>query len=388
LPPLLLFLALCNLCLGSSVFVLGSIVSDIASGLQVSTAATGQAMTAYALATATLAPIALVLSSAWPKRLALLASLGLVALGGLVCALAPTLAWLYLGRIVMGIGAVFSPIAAGIAVASVSPAMRGRALSMVFIGMSLSYVVGIPLGTWLSAEFGWRFTIGLLAGACAFMASLCWFIVPKNIATPAMSWQGAIGLFKLPGMKRILAITLCYFTAIFCVFSYIGPVLKALYPLSPGGLSLTLTLFGVAGMLGTVSGGWANDKFGSKKTMRFQLSGLFLMMLLLPFTKGHYLPMVSALFMWGVCGFGIMAPQQARLATLDMSRAPLLFSLNGSMVYLGTALGAIVGGLSSDWLGFSALAWPASAFALIGLVLLLAPQSSHARRDTPLPPAR
>ena len=323
MPRILYFLSLCNLAIGSSAFVLGSIITDIASELNVSPAQAGQATTAYALATAILAPIMLVFAAKWPRRWALAIALSLVTLGGVVCAASPSVTWLYFGRVVMGIGAVFTPMAAGIAIASVPVAQRGKALSITFLGMSLSYVVGIPLGAWIAAHEGWRVTLAAFAGGTALMALLCTFMIPAKLETPQAQLQGAGALLKRADVLSVLGVTLLYFSAIFSVFSYIGPVLKNLQTLSPNGLSGTLTIFGISGVLGTLIGGWANDRFGANKTLRVQLLMMFAMMVALPFTKGFYALMVGALFIWGAAGFGMMAPQQARLAALDFSQAPL-----------------------------------------------------------------
>ena len=371
IPKLLYFLSICNLALGSSAFVLGSIVSDVARDLQVSAATAGQAMTAYALATAVLAPPMLVLLARWPRRWALSTSLALVAMGGAVCALSPSITWVYIGRVLMGVGAVFTPMGAGIAVSSVAPELRGRALATAFLGMSLSYVVGIPLGAWIAAHYDWRTAILFFAAFTGLMSILCVFVIPANLKVPTASFSGAIALISRSDVLRILGLTLLYFSAIFSVFSYIGPVLNHLQQLTANELSLTLTLFGVSGVIGTITGGLASDKFGPRKTLTFQLIGMIVMMVLLPLSKGAYWPMASILFVWGICGFGMMSPQQIRLANADMQRAPLLLSLNTSMLYLGTALGAIVGGIASQKVGFENISGVTSLFVVAAFLLLI-----------------
>lgn len=371
MPLILYFFSACNLAIGSSAFMLGSIVIEVAQGLGVSPATAGQATTAYALATALLAPVMLIVTTRWPRRWALVAALALFAGGGFISALAPSVFWLYTGRILMGIGAVFTPMCAGIAVASVEPAARGKALSLVFLGMSLSYVVGIPLGTWLASHFGWRLAMGAFASLVAIFCLLSAFVVPAKLTLPATNLKGTGRLLLKPEVLKVLALTLLYFTAIFSAFSYIGPVLKSLQSLSPSELSLTLTLFGIAGVIGTVSGGYASDRFGVQRTLTFQLSTMAVMMVLLPLTKGHYWFMMGVLFFWGIAGFGMMAPQQSRLAEVDPVQAPLLLSLNTSMLYLGTALGAVMGGLVGEAFGFDKIAWIASLFAFAGLALLI-----------------
>jgi DHA1 family inner membrane transport protein len=383
MPRLLYLLALCNLVIGTGAFVLSGILQPVSAALGVSVAATGQAMTVYALATAVLAPLTLVVTGGWPRRRALCLGLVVFALGSLICALATHLTWLFIGRALMGMGAVFTPLAAGIAVALVEPDRRGRALSLVFLGMSMSYVIGVPLGAWMAFEFGWRWPFGLVAAAALLMAASLIVALPEDIKAPGASFAGLPALLRQSEVWWSLSLTLLYFMAIFCVFSYIGPVLQTLYPMSPERMTLTLVIFGLAGVVGTLMGGWANDRFGTRRTLTVQMTVLGSMMLLVPLTRGHYAPMVMAFVTWGIAGFGMMTPQQSRLAALAPTQAPLLFSLNTSMLYFGTALGAALGGAFTSRLGLAHLAWLGVPLAALGVFTLW----MSARKQRTLRPA-
>lgn len=188
MPRLLWLLCLVNLIIGSGAFVIGGILTPIAQDLRISVPAAGQAMTAYALSTALLAPLVLLATGRWPRRRALLLALALFAFGNLLCALSSSLAMLLAGRVLMGLGAVFTPIAAGIAVAVVEPAQRGKALALTFLGISLSYVIGVPLGSWLGLAFGWHTPIWLFSvlSLLALGGAARW--VPKDIAAPGASF--------------------------------------------------------------------------------------------------------------------------------------------------------------------------------------------------------
>lgn len=371
MPRLLYLFALCNLVLGTGAFVISGILVPISESLQVSVATSGQAITVYALATAVLAPLALVLTGGWPRKRALCASMAVFALGNALCAAATNFTMLLAGRVLMGVGAMFTPICAGIAVALVEPAKRGRALSLVFLGISLSYVVGLPLGAWLGFRFGWQVPVALVAGIAALSAVVLLVILPKDIQAPGASFRGLGGLLTRAPVLWTLALTLLYFIAIFLVFAYIGPVLQALHPMSSERMSLTLMLFGASGVAGTLVGGWANDHFGPRRSLVVQLSVLGSTMLLLPFTQGHYLLLATALVVWGVAGFGMMTPQQSRLAVLAPAQAPILLSLNTSMLYIGTAIGAAIGGAVSGSVGFAHMGWAGAPFAFAGLLVLL-----------------
>ena len=371
MPPILYFFALCNLVIGSGAFVLGGILQPLSVSLGVSVAAAGQAMTAYAIATAVLAPLLIVLTSKWSRKRAIQLALALFSAGCLVCALAPDLSVLLVGRVLMGAGAMFTAAASALAVSLVAPALRGRALSLTFLGISISYAVGVPIGAWLGFEYGWRVPVGLSAAASLATLLLASWLIPANLASNGFSFAGFKAAARQSAVLRVWFRTLLYFVAIFSVFAYVGPVLQALNPMSAAQLSLTLAVFGLAGVGGTLMGGWANDRFGSIKTMRVQLSVLIAMMALLPLTQGSVPATLAALVIWGLAGFGLMAPQQSRLAHLSPAHAPLLLSLNGSMLYIGTALGAVISGALLDRIGFAQLGWVGAPFGLLALLTLV-----------------
>lgn len=377
MPRLLYLFALINLAIGSSAFVVGSILVPLSAGLGISASAAGQAMTAYALGSAVLAPMLLLATGRWPRKRALLVALALFGAGNVGCALAQDLPTLLAARVLMGAGSVFTPLAAGIAVTLVPVQRRGQALSLVFLGMSLSYVIGVPIGTWLGMRHGWQAPLwaGSIASWLAFAAVAG--LVPRDIRAPGASFAGLGALLRRGEVQSLLGLSLLYFSAIFCVFSYIGPVLRALVPLSDIELSLTLMAFGLAGVCGTLSGGWANDRFGAERTLRAQLLLFLCTMAAVPLTQGSYPLLLLAFFCWGMAGFGMMAPQQARLSHIAPAQAPVLLSLNSSMMYGGMALGAVVGGAALPWTGFGALAWVGLPFAAAALGLLLVQQDAR-----------
>jgi len=371
MPRILYFFALCNLVIGSGAFVLGGILQPVSVALDISVAAAGQVMTAYALATALLAPVLIVLTAKWPRKHAIQLALSLFAAGNLVSALAPSLTVLLLGRALMGAGAMFTAAVSALAVTLVAPALRGRALSTTFLGMGISYAVALPIGAWLGFEYGWRVPVWLCVAASLAALLAASVLLPTGAVTGGSSFSGFKTAVKQSAVWRVWLRTLLFFIAIFSVFTYVGPVLLALNAMGTTQLAVVLAIFGLAGVVGTLVGGWANDRFGSLQTTRVQLSVLVSMMCLLPFTQGHVLATVAILVAWGIAGFGLTAPQQSRLVSLSPAQAPLLLSLNSSMLYLGTALGAVVSGALINTVGFVHLAWVGAPFGLAALLTLV-----------------
>jgi DHA1 family inner membrane transport protein len=387
MPPLLYLFALTNLVIGTGAFVLSGILAPLSQSLGVSVAVAGQAMTAYALAAALLAPLLVVATGRWPRKQALLFALGLFAAGSVLSALASSLPVLLAGRALMGAGSMFSAVASGVVVALVDGPRRGRALSISFLGISMSYAVGLPLGTWLGFGLGWRAPVWLVAGCCVAMGLLLAALLPARIETPGASFRGLRQAASQPAVLRVWARTLLYFVAIFSVFAYVGPVLQALNPLTPAQLSLMLVSFGVSGVAGTMMGGWAADRFGAIRSLRVQLGILAATMVAVPFTQGSIALCVLVFVVWGVAGFGMMAPQQLLLASASPQQAPMLLSLNGSMLYVGTALGAAFSGAFIGSLGFARLSWVGVPFALVALSTLWMGARTAAPRPAASPTA-
>lgn len=384
MSPLLYLFALVNLVIGTGAFVIAGILKPIADDLHVSIPATGQAMTTYALATAILVPVALVLTAKLSRKRAMHLALTLFTLGNVVCALSTSLPALLAGRVVMGVGAMFTPLAAGLAVTIVAPERRGKALALVFLGVSLAYAVGLPLGAWLGFQYGWHVPIIAIAVTSFLALLVITVLVPSDISGPTANFDGLRLVVRSAEIRSTLLVTLLYFIAIFCVFSYIGPVQQTLNPMSPEKLSITLAMFGIAGVIGTLLGGWANDRFGALPTLRTQISVLMGSMIVLPFTQGNYALTLTAFIVWGIAGFGMMAPQQSRLATAFPANAPLLLSLNTSMLYFGTAAGAALGGafvgavVGEGWVTFDRLPWIGLPFAAVaGLFIMFSRKLSR-----------
>ena len=369
MPALLYFFALCNLIIASSAFVLGGILEPVSQALNVSLAATGQAMTAYALGAAVLAPMLILATGRWSRRATILLALGLFSLGSLASALAPSLGWLMVGRVIMGAGVMFTAAASATTVSLVAPAQRGQALAIANLGQSVSYAVGVPIGTWIGLQLGWRWPLWLAAGASALVLLLAMRLLPTTIKVTV-----ATGSLRSAAAQsavwRVWLRTLLMFTAIFFVFTYIGPVLQELGGLNANELSIVLALFGCGGVVGTLMGGWAADRLGVLKTLALQLSIVALVMVLLPLTRGHPVLLTLVMVTWSINSFGSMTPQQSRLISLAPAQAPMLMSLNSSMLYVGAALGAAAGGSLIGVVGMSQLPWVAVPFIVLALLSL------------------
>jgi len=363
---LLLLFAGVNLLIGSAAFMSTGLLEPMAESLGTSVAAVGQTTTVYAVATAVLAPVVLTVTGRMSRRAALASVFAVFTLGNALTLLAPNLSTLLVARVLMGAGSAATALMAGLTVGLVPPDRRARALSVVFLGISLSYVTGVPLAAWAGLGWGWRVPAAIATVLCGAATVLLWRRVPGERQPGAPSpLAGAGALLRNARLWSVYALTFTYFVAIFTVFSYVGPMLVSLVEMGRTGLSASISAFGVAGVAGTLLGGRAADRLGPRRTILGGLALLAASLALLPLTRGHAWTLLPLVMVWGAAGFSLMAPQQLRIARIAGLQTPLALSLNSSVLYLGTAAGAALGGVAIAHLDAGTLPWVATPVALL-----------------------
>lgn len=371
LPPFLWVLALGNLVVGTGAFVIGGIIEPMSASLGVSVSATGQLMTVYSLANAIGAPVLLAAFGRYRAKTVLIGGALLLAAGNVASALAATWGELAAARVSMAFAAgLFTPTAAALAVAMVPPAMRGRALSVVFSGVGLSYIVGVPFGAWASwSRFGWPLAFWGVAAASIALALLLSRASSDAGGAPA-SLAGYGRVLRERRTMLALAITGIYFASIFSLFSYVGAFLREYAGVPAASIAPVLAGFGVAALAGTFLGGSLADRFGATRVLYAICGGFCVVFAAIWAMPGRTVPLVGVFLVWGVIGFAFYASQQARLVALAPQEATVLLALNASMLYLGTAAGAAIGGAVIAAVGYRGLP-VVSAILILGVALLV-----------------
>lgn len=378
---LLLILALGNVVVGTGAFVLPALLAPLAADLGIPLSAAGWLMSGYALAYAVGSPLLTAMTGRWPRRRVLLSGLALLALGNLAVGLAPDVTAAHLGRIVAALGgALFTPIAASVAVATAPPERRARDLALVFAGMTVAQVAGIPLGSLLSDALGWRAVFLVVAAAALVAFAVIRLSVPGTLTTPAATLPQLGRMLRDPGAMLALAVCLLFFAGQFTVITFLGPVITKASGLTGGGLALLLWVFGLAGVAANLLGGALADRIGPERTIVGLILASSVALVLLPALDGS--PWLAALVLaaWGLTGYAFMTPQQSRLVTLMPWAQGLALSLNASALYAGSAIGGAAGGAVVASAGLGALG---VAGALILLLALLALRLSTGRRPSP-----
>ncbi len=345
MPLALLALAVAAFGIGTTEFVIMGLLPDVARDLGVSIPDAGLLITGYALGVVFGAPILAVGTANMPRKATLLGMTLMFILGNMLCALAPNYATLMAARVITALchGAFFgigSVVAAGL----VAPNKRAQAIAMMFTGLTLANVLGVPLGTALGQYAGWRSTFWAVSVIGVLAAIAQWVWLPKNIA---MDKANLASEFKVLGKANVLlalGMSVLASTSLFSVFTYIAPILQDITGVSPHGVTIMLLLFGVGLTAGSMLGGRLAD---SRLLPSLVGMALAVLVVLAAFTQTSHsvIPAAITLVLWGTFAFALCPILQ--LLIIDQAHeAPNLGStLNQSAFNLGNAAGAWIGGL-------------------------------------------
>jgi MFS transporter, DHA1 family, inner membrane transport protein len=371
-PPLpVLALALSAFAIGTTEFVIVGVLPEVAADLKVTISKAGLLVTGYALGVAVGAPLMAMLTSRWPRKPALLALMGLFIVGNLICATAGGYTNLMIGRIVasfahgsfFGIGAV---VAAGL----VDVNRRAGAIALMFTGLTLANVLGVPLGTLIGQQYGWRSTFGAVSVLGIIAALSLAFLVPR-MSPPARTSASEWAVLKNPQVLLALSLTVFGFGGVFTAFTYIAPMLRTLTGLSASAVSATLFLFGLGLTVGNAIGGKLAD-WRPVGAMFGILTLMALVEAILSLSIVRPIPAIATVFVWGVAAFAAVPGLQMRVVAQAREAPTLASTLNIAAFNIGNAGGAWLGSALIDLavpLRFIPLA--AAAVAVVALAIAL-----------------
>ncbi len=363
-----------NFAIGCGVMVVAGSLNDLVRSLGVSVAVGGQLISVGAACMCFGAPLLAAAVAGWDRRRLLTAALLWFAIGHALCALAPNFATLLpLRALAVLAAAVFTPQAAA-AIGHMTPAQqRGRAITTIFLGWSLSSVIGMPVHAYIGEAFGWRWAYALVVLLSASGAAWVWRVMPDGVRPSALSLAAWREVFTHPVLMAIVAVTALSSAGQFTLFSYLAPYYREVMGAGAGEISLLFMGFGAFGVLGNVLITRHIDRIGPARAAGWAVALMALGMLLWPLghLAGSLAVMMLVIVPWALGCFSANSAQQARLGQAAPVLAPALMALNTSAIYFGQAAGAASGGLMLSGSGYQWLNW-------VGLVWLLAAVSlSH-----------
>jgi MFS transporter, DHA1 family, inner membrane transport protein len=342
---LLLVLGALNFIVGMGAFVVVGVMTTVADAMQISKATAGWTLTIYAIVYAITSPILISVTGQFDRQRIVLVGIVVFLCGSVTCGLATDFPILLVGRAMMAVGGgLVTPVTASLGVALVAPSERGRALAIVFGGLTLAQVTGVPVGAWLGYAYGWSSAFFAVAILAAFGLLAVMFLVPSGIPVPRTS-LATLGSVLLT-LKLLIAIlfTAFFVGGLYTVYTFLVPFLESRFALGRDGVTVFLTVFGIGAVVGNSVGGFLTDRIGTTKTLAIvAVSQLILMPILTIIPMTIYLTGLM-IGLWSIFAWSFNVPQQVRLASLDGPRTPVLLSLNAAAIYVGGSVGSLVGG--------------------------------------------
>lgn len=366
IDPRILVLTMCTFAFGSAGFIFAGLLEPMAADLGVSTAVAGQLQTAYVLTSAVLGPAAAWALGRMDRKVVIMLGLGLALLMHLACAVAPDFRSLLVVRALAGVAAALSGSTASVAAAALAPPeRRGSALALVTGGMTLAFVVGIPIGSVVGSIFDWRATFIVAAVLTALPLAGVLLFLPRVPAPP----QREAGRLDLRAIWPLYATGFLTFAANMTLNLYIGPIVRVGAGVTGAGVALFQSMIGFGAAAGLWLGGRAADR-GAGKAWILQSIGFQSVAMCMHWAATHNLApaglasqalVLGAIFLAATAIFCISPVTQSGLVQMT-GGAPVALALNGSVFSMGQALGATLGGVALATFGVPAI--PAAALLM------------------------
>ncbi|MFE3574269.1 MFS transporter [Lysinibacillus sp. NPDC059133] len=376
-------LALATFVAGTVELVIAGIINMIAEDLHVSVGAVGQLVSVFSLVFAFGAPVLIALTSKVEKRKLLLIAMLTFLGGNILSIVSPNFTTLLIARIILAAScSIVVVTSVTMAAKTVATELRGRAIGLIFMGLSASLVLGVPLGTIIGENFGWRMTFVLVSVlSIVSMVGIIKFL-PKVPPQPAVPLLKQIATLKSKKIASIQLISVLELTGHFIVYTYFTLFLKTTMDLSTNMISMVLLVFGIAGITGGWIGGWASDKFGGAKTILTFLILFAVSLFLLPYSTGSMISLLIVVVLYGVMVWALSPAVQNYLAESAPDSSDIQLGLNTSFLHLGVALGSGLGGLLVDYYSVTINTWVAGIMVVLALISAIYSLTINRRENT------
>ena len=373
-------LAMGGFAIGTTEFVTMGLLPEMADGVGVSIPTAGHVISAYALGVVVGAPLIAIFGARLPRRALLLVLMAAFALGNAASALAVSFDALATARFFAGLphGAFFG-VASLVAAAMVEPARRGRAVSLVMLGLPVANVVGVPAATWMGQHLGWRSAYWAVTLLGALTMALVLLFVPATPADSNATGRRELRAFAKPQVWLTLLVGAIGFGGMFAMYSYIAPTVTDVAGLPKAAIPVYLLAFGVGGVVGTMLGGRLAD-WSIFRSLIASAVAMGLSLALFTATAYHPGPGVVTVFLVATVGSVLVVNLQMRLMQVAGDAQTLGAAMNHASLNAANALGAWLGGLviAAGW-GYTAPSWVGASLSAGGLVVLLASATLHRR---------
>lgn len=381
--PLALFvLGLTIFGLGTTEFMIAGLLPELAVAFHVSVPDAGLLISLFAVGVVVGAPTMTVLTSRVPRKFTLVTLLVVFLAGEVLAATAPSFGVLMIARVVTAVahGAFFG-IGAVVAADLVAPEKKARAIAIMFGGLTIATVAGVPMGTFIGQQLGWRATFWAVAiiGAVGLIGVLA--LVPAQPRSEVQRFGRELTAFRSPKVWFALATTTLSQAALYSAYTYIAPLVTTVTGFSATAVAPLLMLYGI----GTVLGSWLGGRFADRNLMRTLAIGLVVLggiLALFTLTAHAKVTMVITLAVFGIASFVINPALQTRVMNVSPDAPTLASAVNISAFNVGNALGPWLAGLAiSAGAGYLAPSWVGAVLAAGSIATALASIASDRRTN-------
>ncbi|WP_323703331.1 MFS transporter [Mammaliicoccus sp. Dog046] len=358
--------------LGMDTYIVAGLLPDMGRAFHKNSAEIGQGVTVFTLFYALSAPIFSTILAKYSVKKTLLLALLTFSFANIITMISMNFTLYIISRCIAGLGAgLFSPMAVSSGGYLVEQKDKGKALAFIVGGMSVGTVIGVPAGLQLAQLINWRWAMGVivLIGILAIFTTLIYLPNFKLPATPNLKER--FSLFINPSVLSVVSVTICTAIASLGLYTYLSQVISEY--LSINAVSLYLTAWGIGGLIGSFGVGFIIDKIkDTRYLILFILIALTISVLLIPILIKIQILSVIPFILWGAMGWATQAPQQHILLKHHSKQGSTSVALNSSVNYLGSALGAALGGLIlAQGLNVKVLIYSAAAVLLVAILIQL-----------------
>ncbi|MFC9250251.1 MFS transporter [Amycolatopsis thailandensis] len=380
--PIIAGFLLCIFAIGTAELLVSGLLPQIAAGVQVSVAGTGQLVTAYALGVVIGGPLITVLTARMPRKGLVLSLIVLFIAGSLLSAAATSYGLLVAGRVLSALsqGTLFA-ISMVVVTTVVPPDRAGRAIAIVVSGLTVATVLGVPLGALLGQAFGWRMPFLVIAVIAAAGGAVLAVAMPRTPAPTTGARSELRVLLRRPVLLAI-ATTAIGFAGVGVVLTYLMPLLTQVSGFSGGMASALLLAYGVGSLLGNLAAGRLTD-ISPTMTVRIVFLGLTVILAVLPFAAPSQPATIVAVLVFGLLATATIAPLQGLILRHAADAPTLSVAVNVSGFNLANAFGAALGGgiVAAGALRWTGLAGAILALAGLGLSWLATSRTTTASEN-------
>lgn len=333
--------------IGTDSFVVAPMLPQLAQDLDVSLAIAAQLITVYALCYAVSSPFVVTLTAKWRRERALIIALMLFAVANVGAALAPNIGLLLLARSLAGVAAaIFAPIASATAADLAPAAQRGRALSTMMVGLSSATAVGTPLAILIGTFANWR---AIFVCVAVLAAGVIFAVARRRFGTAPGAGQTLperLRPLRNPRVLIALLTTFLFLMGLYVNYTYIAAIFGRATADDGKVVAILQSIWGFAGIAGALMAGRLNDRLGHRMAVNLFLAVAIVNFSVLPLTSATIGGATLSIFIWGVCAWGFVVPQQHRLIAIVPEAAPIVLSLYAMAVYGGASAAAVIGAIA------------------------------------------